>query len=85
MAVALGLPGLIAYLFVLVLGIRVVYRTACARRDPLALIALGIVTVTFLQWFNGGLYSVAFLPWLAMGWADSVDSGAHSPAERSTS
>jgi hypothetical protein len=85
LAVALGLPGLIAYLFVLVLGVRVVYRTACARRDPLALIALGIVTVTFLQWFNGGLYSVAFLPWLAMGWADSADSGAHLQAQRSNS
>ncbi len=52
---------------------------------PLALIALGIVTITFLQWFNGGLYAVAFLPWLAMGWADSVDSGAHLRAERSAS
>jgi hypothetical protein len=72
MAVALGLPGLVGYLFVFVLGMRVVYRVACFRRDPLALIALGIVTVTLLQWLNGGLYAVAFLPWLALGWADSI-------------
>ena len=83
MAVGLGLPGLIAYLFVLVLGVRVVYRVACARRDPVALIALGIVAVTTLQWFNGGLYAIAFLPWLAMGWADRVNAGAVSRAGRS--
>jgi hypothetical protein len=80
MAVGLGLPGLIAYLFVLVLGVRVVYRVACARRDPVALIALGIVAVTTFQWFNGGLYAIAFLPWLAMGWADRVNAGARSRA-----
>ena len=82
MAVGLGLPGLIAYLFVLVLGVRVVYRVACARRDPVALIALGIVAVTTLQWFNGGLYAIAFLPWLAMGWADRVNAAAVSRAGR---
>lgn len=70
MAVALGLPGLLAYLAVLVLGIRVVYTTARTRQDPLSLIALGVVVVTMFQWLNGGLYSVAFLPWLILGWAD---------------
>ena len=75
MSVALGLPGLLAYLAVLILGVRRVYRVACARRDPLALIALGIVAATLLQWFNGGLYSIAFLPWLAFGWADRVAPG----------
>jgi hypothetical protein len=70
MAVALGPPGLIAYLVVFVLGIRLVYTAARTRRDPTSLIALGIVVVTILQWLNGGLYSVAFLPWLVLGWAD---------------
>jgi hypothetical protein len=69
-AVALGIPGLLAYLAVLVLGMRSAYRVALARRDALALIALGIPAVLLLQWLNGGQYAVAFLPWLAFGWID---------------
>lgn len=70
MAVALGLPGLIVYCVVFVLGIRLVYAAARTRRDLPSLIGLGIVVVTMFQWLNGGLYSVAFLPWLVLGWAD---------------
>jgi hypothetical protein len=71
-AVALGIPGLIAYAVIVVAGLRRMYRVARSRRDPLALVALGIVVLTALQWFNGGQYAVAFLPWLLFGWADSV-------------
>jgi hypothetical protein len=74
-AVALGLPGLLAYLAVLGFGFQSVYRLAVRRRDLVALAALGLVVVTFPQWLNGGLYSVAFLPWLALGWADRQVSG----------
>jgi hypothetical protein len=70
MAVALGLPGLAAYAVVFIFAIRLAYFTALRRRDPVALMALGVVVATMLQWFNGGDYSVAFLPWLALGWAD---------------
>ena len=70
-AVALGLPGLIAYLVIFVVGIRLVYRAARTRGDSLSLIGLGIVVVTMFQWLNGGLYSVALLPWLVLGWADA--------------
>ncbi len=76
-AVGLGLPGLVAYLAVLIYGMRAVYGAARRRQDVLSLIALGIVAATILQWLNGGLYSVAFLPWLALGWADRSDR--HSP------
>ncbi len=70
MAVALGLPGLLAYGVILVSGLRLALSTAQRRRDVLSLAALGIVAVTVLQWLNGGLYSVAFLPWLVLGWMD---------------
>jgi hypothetical protein len=73
MAVALGLPGLLAYVAVFVMGIQLVYTKARMRRDLPSLIALGIVVVTLFQWLNGGLYSVAFLPWLALGWADRTE------------
>lgn len=69
-AVALGLPGLIAYLVVFVTGMLRVYGIARRRRDGLALAALGVVTLTALQWLNGGQYAVAVLPWLVLGWAD---------------
>ena len=69
-SVAMGLPGLIAYLVVAVAGLLRVYRIALSRRDGLALAALGVVTITGLQWLNGGQYAVAILPWLVFGWAD---------------
>jgi hypothetical protein len=83
-AVALGIPGLIAYAVILVAGLRRMFRVARSRRDPLAVVALGIVVLTTLQWFNGGQYAVAFLPWLAFGWADNVSrrSRPRSPRTR---
>jgi hypothetical protein len=69
-SVAMGLPGLVAYLVVLFAGIFGVYGIARRRRDGLALAALGVVVLTALQWLNGGDYSTAILPWLVLGWAD---------------
>jgi hypothetical protein len=69
-AVAMGLPGLLAYLVVLFAGVFRVYGIARRRRDGLALAALGVVVLTGLQWLNGGQYAVAVLPWLVLGWAD---------------
>jgi hypothetical protein len=69
-AVAMGLPGLLAYVAVLVLGFRRVYALAVRRRDGLSLAVLGLLTVVSLQWLNGGQYAVAYLPWLVLGWAD---------------
>ncbi len=70
MAVAAGLPGLVAYLAVAFLGLRHAYRLARARPDHLRLAALGLAVVLFNQWLNGGLYAISLLPWLALGWAD---------------
>jgi hypothetical protein len=69
-AVATGIPGLLAYCFVVVLGFRLAFRTASDDRDLLSLVALGILVVTLFQWFNGGSYAVAPLPWLMLGWLD---------------
>jgi hypothetical protein len=69
-AVALGLPGLVAYLVVFVAGMLRVYGIARQRHDGLALAALAVVTVTALEWLNGGQYAVVVLPWLVLGWAD---------------
>jgi hypothetical protein len=74
--VALGLPGLIAYLTVFFSGLSRVYKVARVRRDALALAALGVVVVTALQWLNGGQYAVAILPWIVLGWVDKPERSA---------
>ncbi|MGI9119197.1 MAG: hypothetical protein ACR2G7_03570 [Acidimicrobiales bacterium] len=73
MAVALGLPGFLAYGAVVVLGMTLALRRARASRDFLSLAALGILLVTSFQWLNGGAYAVAPLPWLVLGWLDRPD------------
>jgi hypothetical protein len=69
-AVSMGLPGLIAYICVFGFGLGTVYRVAVRRHDALALAGLGVCFVMLFEWLNGGQYSVAFLPWLVLGWAD---------------
>ena len=84
-AVALGLPGLLAYLGVAVWGLLAVYRVAIRRRDALAVAGLMVVVATSLEWLNGGQYAVAFVPWLVLGWADRQPSDLEGRARRSPS
>lgn len=74
---AFGLPGLVAYLLVAIVGLAWAYRLAAGRRDWLSVAALGILVVTFLQWLNGGQYAVAWLPWLILGWVDATALAQH--------
>jgi O-antigen ligase len=76
MAVAAGIPGLAAYAVVAALVLTRAYRLAVTRRDPLSLIALAVVVITFLQWLNGGQYGVALLVWITIGWIDRNTAGA---------
>jgi hypothetical protein len=75
-AIAFGFVGLFAYL-VLVwrLGLRA-YNLAVARRDWLALAALGVGIVSSLQWLNGGLYTIGPLAWMTFGWLDRRENVA---------
>jgi hypothetical protein len=79
-AVATGLPGLLLYCFIVVVGFRLAFRTARTRRDTASLAALGILVVTLFQWLNGGAYAVAPLAWLFLGWLDR--QSARVPTER---
>jgi hypothetical protein len=72
---AFGFVGLLLYLLVAGRGLTVVYRLAAHLRDPVSVIVLGIAVVTLFQWLNGALYSVAWLFWLTLGWADSQVPG----------
>jgi hypothetical protein len=75
-AVAWGIPGLVAYLVILIIGLWRGYRLAFLRRDWLATSALAILILTTSQWLNGGQYAVAFLPWLMLGWIDRSPTSA---------
>jgi hypothetical protein len=69
-AIALGLPGLFFYLLIVWQGFLGAYRLTVVQRSALAFAALGLLSVTFAQWLNGGQYAVAYLPWLVLGWVD---------------
>jgi hypothetical protein len=79
-AVAWGLPGLLVYLVILIEALRRGYRFASLRRDWMAAAAIAIIVVTVPQWLNGGLYAVAFLPWLLLGWIDRNLMNRSAPA-----
>jgi hypothetical protein len=81
-AVALGIPGLLTYIVVLVLGFLRAYGVATKRHDRLAFAALGILTLTNFQWLNGGQYAVAFLPWLILGWVDRQAQVVEAPTDQ---
>jgi hypothetical protein len=81
-ATALGLPGLLTYTVVFFIAMRRAYMLASRRRDALSFAVLGILVVTIFQWLNGSHYSVALLPWLALGWLDRT---AHREPETKTS
>lgn len=70
LAVALGFPGLLAYVALATIALRRAHLLATERRDALSLATLGILVVTFFQWFTGGHYAVTFIVWLALGWLD---------------
>jgi hypothetical protein len=74
LAVAAGVPGLVAYLVLAALAFVRTYSLARARRDALSLCALAVVTIVFLQWFNGGQYGIALLLWLTLGWVDRTSA-----------
>ncbi len=71
-AVALGVPGLIAYAVLIAAAFLYAYRVAATRRDALSLVALAIPALLVLQWLNGGQYSVALILWLILGWVDKT-------------
>jgi hypothetical protein len=80
---ALGLPGLLLYLVILVRGLLGTYQMAARRRDPLSLATLGLLVVALFQWMNGDLYSVAWLVWIGLGWMDQDTASRTYDSERS--
>jgi hypothetical protein len=73
-AVAFGIPGLVLYSALLLVGLYKAYRLAVTDRDRASIAAIGLLVVTLFQWLTGGEYAVAFFPWLLLGWIDARTS-----------
>lgn len=74
LATALGLPGLMLYLALVVIAIRSYNRARRRRPDikELTSAALVVPLATFGGWFIGGMYGATALVWLLLGWMESA-------------
>ncbi|MEI6700761.1 MAG: hypothetical protein WCL38_03280 [Actinomycetota bacterium] len=68
---ALGIGGLVLYPTMVVLAFRAAYKVATRRRDFIGIFVIGAMAVDLMQWLNGDLYSVTWLVWLFIGWAEA--------------
>ncbi len=68
---SLGIVGLLLYPTMVILAFRAAYRVAMRRRDLISLFCIGAMSVDLMQWLNGDLYSVTWLVWLFIGWAEA--------------
>lgn len=68
---SLGIVGLLLYPSMVILAFRAAYRVAMRRRDLISLFCIGAMSVDLMQWMNGDLYSVTWLVWLFIGWAEA--------------
>jgi hypothetical protein len=68
---SLGIVGLLLYPAMVILAFRAAYRVAMRRRDLISLFCIGAMAVDLMQWMNGDLYSVTWMVWLFIGWAEA--------------
>ncbi len=68
---ALGIVGVVLYPTMVVLAFRAAYKVATRRRDFIGIFVIGAMAVDLMQWLNGDLYSVTWLIWLFIGWAEA--------------
>jgi hypothetical protein len=69
--IALGVPGLALYGFMLFWFLTTGFRTAQRTKATADVVAISLIGAGSLQWLNGGLYAVAPIIWLAFGWLDA--------------
>jgi hypothetical protein len=67
--VALGPPGGLLFLAIVLIALVQVIRLYRRRPEPLLLAMVGLLIADLGQWLNGGYYAVAPLLWFLIGWA----------------
>ena len=65
--VALGLPGGLVFLAIVLVSLRRATSYALRSRSLVSLGILGVLVVTLGQWSNGGYYAVSALVWVLLG------------------
>lgn len=78
--VALGLPGGLIFVAILVSVFRRAGRLALRNRDLNSLSVLGVLIVTSGEWLNGGFWALAPLIWLLIGHLVAETSRASAEA-----
>lgn len=64
----LGLLGGVLFVLLLVSVARRAVSLYLLSRDPIPLAIVGVLVMSFGHWLNGGLYTIAPLTWLLIGW-----------------
>jgi hypothetical protein len=64
-----GVPGLVAFTSLVMLGVFRAYAVYRNERTWVALVVLGLVVVALLRWMSD-MYAVLPLLWMSLGWVD---------------
>jgi hypothetical protein len=70
---SLGAVGGIAYIAIIVLVFRTVFRRYMRTSSWLLFAIMGALIVMFGNWLNGGMYALSALTWFLIGWATRPD------------
>ena len=86
--VSMGAVGGIAYIVLILLTFRTVFRRYATTRSWMLFATMGILIIMFGNWLNGGMYALSALTWFLVGWAtrpepeEQLGTAAEDEAER---
>jgi hypothetical protein len=80
--ISLGIVGGSLYAYIIFLAFKSLFNLWNQKRDIIYLIFIGLLTVNIGQWLNGGLYSLCFLTWFAIGLIDQLQPTMPATADK---
>ena len=66
---SMGAIGGFAYIALILLTFRTIFRKYAASRNWMLFATMGILIIMFGNWLNGGMYALSALTWFLVGWA----------------
>jgi hypothetical protein len=80
---SLGAVGGVAYIVLIFLTFRTVFRRYAANESWMLYATMGVLIIMFGNWLNGGMYALSALTWFLIGWASGPPpEAAAEPEER---
>jgi hypothetical protein len=76
-ALAMGIPGVVLFAAMTVLGLRTIWRRVRATPTLVTLAALAVLVAALRFWWTGAHYAPSMLVWLVLGWADRPSEPQH--------